>query len=95
MRVSSFPSLLASTWNLLRPDGLLLIFDSDPRPILSDGTTPLGVTAWSDAFMKSLRKAGLAPFDLVSVVELFGNEELVGSDMRVPIGHGAGAYEIK
>ena len=80
-----------SAFRILRPRGLLLIFDCEGPPILSDGSTTTGVRAWSDAFARSLRRAGLTPFNLERVMGLLRNEEVVGSDMSVPIGHGEGA----
>ena len=58
--------------------------------MLFDGRSPTGTQAWTDAFHRSLIAAGLKPFSVDEVARAFRNEELVGSDMRVPIGHGTG-----
>ena len=75
---------------ILRPHGLILIFDSEGPPILSDNTTTTGVRAWSDAFTKSLKRAGMTAFNLKRVLELLRQNQVVGSDVLVPIGHGEG-----
>jgi hypothetical protein len=69
---------------------VLLIFDAASPPTLSDGRSPTGTQAWTDAFHRALHAAGLKPFSVDEVVRTFRNEDLVGSEMRVPIGHGTG-----
>jgi hypothetical protein len=82
---------LKIAFTLLRPGGLLLLFDYDLLPIQADETTPLSAQAWHDAFSKSMKKAGMPLFGLDKVLPCFGGMEVEGKDMRVPIGHGDGA----
>jgi len=89
-RVRSFPNLVTTAFRLLRHNGLLLVFDYDLLPILSDGSTPLGARAWHDAMVKSMGRAGMKAFTLEKVLESLTGRDVVGSDMRVPIGHGEG-----
>jgi len=77
-------------WTLLKPGGTLLLFDVSHPPITSKGETPVSALAFVQAYHKSLRKAGMTPFVLDEVVEIFPHDEMMGSDMRVPIGHGEG-----
>jgi hypothetical protein len=91
IQVRSFPTLLFQAFTLLRPGGLLLLFDYDLLPILADESTPLSAQAWHDAFSKSMKKAGMPLFGLDKVIPCFGGREVEGKDMRVPIGHGDGA----
>ena len=79
---------------MVKPGGILLIFDAASPPTLFDGTSPTGTQAWTDAFHRSLSYAGLSPFAVDQVVKVFRNEELQGSDMRVPIGHGQGESDL-
>jgi len=90
-QVRSFATLLSQAFTLLRPGGLLLLFDYDLLPILADESTPLSAQAWHDAFSKSMKKAGMPLFGLAEVIPCFGGREVEGKDMRVPIGHGDGA----
>jgi SAM-dependent methyltransferase len=90
-QVRSFATLLSQALTLLRPGGLLLLFDYDLLPILADESTPLSAQAWHDAFSKSMKKAGMPLFGLDKVIPCFGGREVEGKDMRVPIGHGDGA----
>jgi hypothetical protein len=90
-QVRSFATLLSQAFTLLRPGGLLLLFDYDLLPILADESTPLSAQAWHDAFSKSMKKAGMPLFGLEKVLPCFGGREVEGKDMRVPIGHGDGA----
>jgi hypothetical protein len=90
-QVRSFATLLSQAFTLLRPGGLLLLFDYDLLPILADESTPLSAQAWHDAFSKSMKKAGMPLFGLDKVIPCFGGREVEGKDMRVPIGHGDGA----
>jgi hypothetical protein len=69
-----------------------LLFDYDLLPILADESTPLSAQAWHDAFSKSMKKAGMPLFGLDKVLPCFGGREVEGKDMRVPIGHGDGAF---
>jgi hypothetical protein len=91
IQVRSFATLLSQAFTLLRPGGLLLLFDYDLLPILADESTPLSAQAWHDAFSKSMKKAGMPLFGLEKVLPCFGGREVEGKDMRVPIGHGDGA----
>ena len=90
-QVRSFSTLLSQAFTLLRPGGLLLLFDYDLLPILADESTPLSAQAWHDAFSKSMKKAGMPLFGLDQVLPCFAGGEVEGKDMRVPIGHGDGA----
>ncbi|KAK4687100.1 hypothetical protein P7C73_g3011, partial [Tremellales sp. Uapishka_1] len=88
-QVKSFPALLKSLYGLLRPSGLLLIFDQafPPSPLATGPTT--GVQAWSDAYHKSLRNAGMTPFNLEAVMRTclqFSDGKVGGNQVRVPIG---------
>lgn len=94
MQVRSFPQLLSQAFTLLRPGGLLLLFDYDLVPILADESTPLNAQAWHDAFSKSMKKAGMPLFSLDKVVPCFAGREVEGKDMRVPIGHGDGQSSL-
>lgn len=90
-QVKSFSHLLESAYTLLRPRGLLLILESTYPPIQSDGKSTTATQAWSDAFSRSVTSAGLAPFDLDEAIDCFEpDDEVVSSEMRVPIGPGEG-----
>ncbi|ORX38245.1 hypothetical protein BD324DRAFT_344500 [Kockovaella imperatae] len=65
LRIASFPLLLKNAWRLLRRGGILLVFDTSSPPILSNGKTPTGAQAWTDAFHRSLQNAGMAPFKVM------------------------------
>ena len=67
-----------------------MVFDSEGPPTLSDNSTTTGVRAWSDAFTKSLKTAGMTAFNLEGVLEMLQQDLVAGSDMWVPIGHGEG-----
>jgi hypothetical protein len=91
-QVRSFSSIVDKAFTLLRPGGLLLLFDYDLVPILADETTPRNAQAWHDAFSKSMRKAGMPLFSLDKVLPCLAGREVDGKDMRVPIGHGEGWF---
>ena len=92
MQVLSYPHLLRSAYNLVRPGGVLLLFDAISPPALSNGKSTTGSQAWSDAFHRSIGLAGLRPFNVDEVVKVFRGEDIVGNDMSVPIGHGQGTW---
>lgn len=89
-QVHSFPRLLDRAFRLLRPGGLLLLFDYDLLPILADETTPLAAQAWHDAFSRSMQRGGMHLFSLEKVLPALQGRRIEGKDMRVPIGHGDG-----
>lgn len=86
----SFPRLLDKCFTLLRPGGLLLLFDYDLLPILADETTPVAAQAWHDAFSRSMGKGGMELFSLEKVFPSLVGKQVEGKDMRVPIYHGTG-----
>jgi hypothetical protein len=92
--VKSFPALLSSVFRLLKPTGLVLIFETTALPLLFDGTTPPGSQAWHDAYTKSLRRGGMGVFDLEGVVGLLGGLIVKGDVVTIPVGHGVGGCPL-
>lgn len=91
-RVNSFRALIRACIQLLKPNGRLLVFDTDRLPQLSDETTPVAAQAFHDALRRSLRHGGVKMFSLPRVMTILSGEsvEVEGSDVRIPIGYGSG-----
>ncbi|OCF75688.1 hypothetical protein I204_02980 [Kwoniella mangroviensis CBS 8886] len=92
-RVQSYPSILSQALTLLRPNGLLLLFENftfSPPQTVHD-ITPKGVQAFYDCYKRSFSSSGLKVCKLEDVVgTLRGGGDIKGDLIKVPIGHGTG-----
>ncbi|WWD02064.1 hypothetical protein V865_000102 [Kwoniella europaea PYCC6329] len=94
-RVRSYPSILSQAQTLLKPTGLLLLFENftfSPPQTVQD-KTPKGVQAFYDCYKRTLSSFGIKVCSLEDVVgTLRGGSggDIKGDLIKVPIGHGPG-----
>ncbi|WVN86148.1 uncharacterized protein L203_101309 [Cryptococcus depauperatus CBS 7841] len=92
---SSSPATLSSLLSLLRPEGILLIFDWAGPPERKMGEVTRGARAWWDAFRRGIRRAGMG-WDLDEferrAEDLMGGCEVGSMALRMPIGRYKGKY---
>ncbi|WVW85287.1 hypothetical protein I302_107325 [Kwoniella bestiolae CBS 10118] len=94
-RINSYTSLLSQSLSLLRPGGLLILFENftfSPPQTVHD-VIPKAVQAFYDAWKRSLVQSGIEVASLDEIINTLREEgvrEIKGDLIKVPVGHGSG-----
>ncbi|WWC90396.1 uncharacterized protein L201_005331 [Kwoniella dendrophila CBS 6074] len=99
-RITSYTALITQVFDLLKPGGLLMIFEDFtllPQPQSATAQTDVipdkKVKAFFDAYKRSFKYNGMKQNSLEDVINTFRDFrgcEVKGDLIKVPIGHGSG-----